>query len=199
MNVHSASFERLYQESDDPWRFRSRWYERRKRALTLACLPAFHYENAWEIGCSNGELTAALAPNCDRILATDGMPEAVEAAELRLREFPNVTILRRWVPEQWPEASFDLIVLSELAYYLNSDSLLRFAKKLAVSLSPNGHFLACHWRHPIADCELTGDEAHAILSDALPWRKTVHHIESDFLLDVWSVDGQSVAQVEGLL
>ena len=33
-----AYFDQIYQQPD-PFQYRSRWYEARKRALTLACLP----------------------------------------------------------------------------------------------------------------------------------------------------------------
>ncbi|MGH1548048.1 PIG-L deacetylase family protein [Leifsonia poae] len=33
-------FERMHRERDDPWRVRSRWYERRRRAVLTASLPA---------------------------------------------------------------------------------------------------------------------------------------------------------------
>ena len=39
----------------------------------------------WELGCSNGELTAALATRCTRILATDGSARAVGEARPRLQ------------------------------------------------------------------------------------------------------------------
>ena len=41
----------MYAESDDPWGFTSRWYERRKYAITLAMLPHEHYPDAFEPGC----------------------------------------------------------------------------------------------------------------------------------------------------
>jgi hypothetical protein len=39
MSVPMAHFERMYADSEEPWEYRRRWYERRKRALTLAMLP----------------------------------------------------------------------------------------------------------------------------------------------------------------
>jgi len=39
---------------DDPWGFTHRWYERRKRALTLASLPRERFARAFEPGCSVG-------------------------------------------------------------------------------------------------------------------------------------------------
>lgn len=40
MSVEDSYFNELFLNSDDPWAFKQRWYERRKRALTLAALPA---------------------------------------------------------------------------------------------------------------------------------------------------------------
>ena len=63
-------FDRLFEASEDPWGFRTRWYEARKRSITLACLPEAHYQNAYEPGCANGELAAALAPRmcCQKVI-----------------------------------------------------------------------------------------------------------------------------------
>ncbi|MET0989618.1 MAG: PIG-L deacetylase family protein, partial [Glaciihabitans sp.] len=45
-------FDAAYSRRADPWGFETRWYESRKRALTVASLPAERYESALEIGCS---------------------------------------------------------------------------------------------------------------------------------------------------
>lgn len=198
MKNPAAIFEEHYRRSDDPWGFRSRWYERRKRALLCACLPAERFENAWEIGCSNGELAAALAPACDRLLATDGNAIAVGIARDRLSEFSTVRVQQMWIPEAWPEERFDLVVLSEMAYYLDAAALTQFCGKLISSISPTGHFVACHWRPRIADGAITGDEAHDLMTPLLPWQKTVRHFEDDFRLEIWSAQNHSVAELEGL-
>ncbi|MBC7682848.1 MAG: hypothetical protein H7172_10975, partial [Ferruginibacter sp.] len=39
----AAYFDALFKDTEDPWGFRTRWYETRKRALTLASLPADRY------------------------------------------------------------------------------------------------------------------------------------------------------------
>ncbi|NLW96886.1 MAG: SAM-dependent methyltransferase, partial [Xanthomonadaceae bacterium] len=49
-------FEQVWQQGDDPFGYRSRWYEARKRDLLLATLPRPLFERGWEIGCANGEL-----------------------------------------------------------------------------------------------------------------------------------------------
>ena len=61
MSVSPQYFEQLFEHDEDPWAFRTRWYEQRKRDLTLACLPRQYYTRIFEPACANGELSAALA------------------------------------------------------------------------------------------------------------------------------------------
>ena len=91
MSLDGAYFDRLYAASDDPWGFSTRWYEHRKYALTLAALPAPHYDSALEIGCSVGVLTALLAGRCTALLALD--PSVRALAQARTRVPGNVTLL----------------------------------------------------------------------------------------------------------
>lgn len=59
-----SPFEELHAEDADPWRVRTSWYERRKRALTLALLPHERYAVGVEAGCSVGSLAADLLSVC---------------------------------------------------------------------------------------------------------------------------------------
>lgn len=188
----------MFEASDDPWGFRSRWYEARKRALTLACLPSARYARGFEPGCANGELLAALAPRCDVLLASDGIAEAVSLARRRVADMPHVQVEQGWVPDDWPAGPFDLIVISELGYYLSEFQLTAFAQQARAALGAQGVLLACHWRHPVAGCPIAGDAVHEQLHDALAMPRLVHHVERDLVLDVWSTDERSVAEKEGL-
>jgi cyclopropane fatty-acyl-phospholipid synthase-like methyltransferase len=192
------SFDAKFEASDDPWQFRSRWYEIRKRALTLACLPAEHYGNVFEPGCANGELSHALAPRCDHLLATDGARRAVALARQRLADCPNVEVRQLWLPAQFPNARFDLIVFSEIGYFMAPDALAEFAHKARASLAPGGTLLACHWRRQADDCELNGDGVHAILESGLSLPRALAYVDEDIRLDVWCEDTRSVATREGL-
>jgi SAM-dependent methyltransferase len=196
--LDAQHFESLYADGEtDPWGFRSRWYEQRKRALTLACLPHRRYASALEAGCANGELAADLASRCDRMLACDFHRGAVELAQQRTRDLPQLIVEQRRLPEQWPQQSFDLIVISEIAYYLTDEQLSGLLSRAMESLAPEGVLVACHWRHPIADALRDGDAVHAAFASlALP--RLLHHEEPDFLLEAWSPDRRSVAQREQL-
>lgn len=189
-------FDAVYVKSDDPWRFRTRWYERRKRNLTVASLPHPHYQRALEIGCSNGMLTEMLASRCDELVAVDISEKAVAHARQRVGTRVDVRVLD--VLTGFPEGTFDLIVLSEVGYYWGRAGLERVLDTIRDHLTPGGVFLACHWRHPVDDYPINGDTVHSLI-ESYEWKRLAHHSEADFLLEVFSDDRRSVAEQEGLL
>lgn len=194
-------FDAMFTSDADPWQFKSRWYERRKRALTLACLPQPRYASGYEPGCANGELSAALATRCDQLLVSDGSALAVAMATTRLAAFQNVAVTQAWVPMEWPTQTFDLVVFSEFGFYLDGQSLDGVADKIIASIRPGGTIVACHWRRSIAGCEFNGDQVHQRLLGRMLQACALTSIsqirEPDVLLDVWSSDARSVAEREG--
>lgn len=200
MSLPPEYFDQMYAGSPDPWGFRTRWYEQRKRAATLAALPRDRYRRAFEPGCSIGTLTASLAQRCDALVAADASETVVGAARAALADSPHVDVRRMQVPDEWPDGELDLVVVSEIGYYLDRPALDRLADRCETSLALGGALLACHWRHPVADYPLAGDEVHAVLGRRPGLHQVVRHIEEDFLLDVWTRGATpSVARQEGLL
>lgn len=177
-------FHAMYAGTDDPWRFATSPYERRKYALTVGALPKEHYGTVFEPGCSIGVLSEQLAPRCDRLIATDIVAAALDQATKRLRRWDNVVVERRAIPESWPDETFDLIVLSELAYYFDADSLDEIMGLVYDSTEPGAHVIGVHWRGE-TNYPLSGDDAHALMSESRFMRNLVHHLEEAFVLDVW--------------
>jgi SAM-dependent methyltransferase len=194
-------FDGLYKRSDDPWNLREGWYERRKRSLTLALLPRERYRNAFEPGCANGELTVELATRCDALFAADLHERAVLLARERVGHAPHVRVEQCTVPQEWPVEGgpFDLIVISELAYYLDAGELETLAARIVGTLAPDGTLLACHWRWPFAEAFESAETVHALFDARCGLTRLSHHEEADLLIDVWSRDARSVAEREGLL
>jgi SAM-dependent methyltransferase len=150
VSLPGSYFDGLYAAADDPWSLRSRWYEQRKYAVTTAVLPRARYADALEVGCSVGELTAALADRCDRLVAWDVSATAVERARARTAGLPGVRIEQRAMPgDRLPPS--DLLVLSEVLYYLGADDLAAVLAQLPDAVAPGGTLVAVHWRHPVAD------------------------------------------------
>ncbi len=197
--VQSSYFDAVYDRRDDPWGLETRWYEARKRALTLASLPHHRYASIFEIGCSIGVLTEQLASRCDRLHAVDIAAAAVERARARLAGAPHVSIERSDVKSDYPAGPFDLVVMSEVGYYFALPALRKLFGLIGASLTVDGSVVLCHWRHPVDDHSLSGDEVHREAASVPGWNRVSQHLEEDFVLEVYSRDSRSVARQTGLL
>jgi SAM-dependent methyltransferase len=202
VTLGAGYFDAMYEAAADPWGFEDRWYEQRKYAISLAQLPDRRYRRAFEPGCSIGVLTVMLAGRCDRLLSWDVAAGAVQAAARRTRDLPNVRVERRQIPHEWPEGRFDLIVFSEILYYLGDRDLEQVLDFGVHALEPGGTLLAVHWRHPVTDYPRSGDDVHRLLAARAGLARLVSHQEEDFLAEVYRrADGRlvSVARATGLV
>lgn len=200
MILEPAYFDQMYAAADDPWGLATRWYERRKYAITLAMLPSERYEDAFEAGCSVGVMTEQLGRRCSRLLSCDLSRVAVEAAERRACGQSGVRVEQRVLPRDWPSGSFDLIVFSEFLYYLGGDDLYRTLSMSVAALRPGGTLLAVHWRHPVPEYPRTGDDVHEVLAGLPSLSRLAGHRETDFLAEVYRRGSPvSVAQATGLV
>jgi SAM-dependent methyltransferase len=193
-------FDRMYAGAEDPWQLSTRWYEQRKYAITMALLPDRRYAHAFEPGCSIGALTAMLARRCDHVTAVDVADAAIRAADARLREAgcrDQVTLQRASLDEAWPPGPFDLLVLSEVGYYLDRDSLANVLRRECARLRSGATIVAAHWRHAVADYPLTGDAAHAVIAATPGLTPLGCYRDRDVVIEVFDTgDGRSVAARE---
>ena len=79
-------------------------------------------QTGFEPGCSIGVLTERLARICDQVEAMDISPTAVARTRDRCGLLQNVTVSHGALPVDLPTGYFDLIVLSEIGYYLSRRS-----------------------------------------------------------------------------
>lgn len=190
-------FDELY-ASEDPYGYRDRWYEQRKRSLLLASLPLARYRSAWELGCSNGELTVELGQRCDRVLATDLSERAVTLTRERSAHLDNVTAQQATHPVEWPDETFDLIVFSEIGYFLSQPDLDMSCARMRNALHAAGTLIACHWLAPFEEAPLSGRDVHETLASCLHLASVFRYEDADFMLEAWSSDPRSVAMREGI-
>jgi cyclopropane fatty-acyl-phospholipid synthase-like methyltransferase len=180
-------FDALYEADPDPWNFGASPYERAKYTLTLNAMPKPHYRSALEVGCSIGVLTRSLASRCDSVVAIDAAPTPLVEARRRCANLPCVRFEQMFVPEQWPDGVFELILLSEVVYYLSPEDVGRLADRVTRSLSEGGSVILVHWTGP-TDYPLTGDEAAALFMEQMESTCVVERADrySEFRLDVLS-------------
>ena len=188
-SLDQAYFDRVYEASADPWSFATSPYEYQKYQATMAALPRAHYANAFEIGCSIGVLTQMLADRCDHLLAVDASALPLQTARERLAPYPNVTIQQMSIPGDFPDDTFELIILSEVGYYLSMPDLEHARQLLVDRLKTGGHLLLVHWTPFVHDYPLTGDQVHDFFLQLAPPEGPLNHLtnqrESTYRLDLF--------------
>jgi SAM-dependent methyltransferase len=174
-----------YWTSDDPWSQVGRWSELRKFDLTVASLPRARYRRAFEPGCGTGLLTERLAPRCDEVVARDRHARAAAVTGRRCARFAHVDVAPGAVPDAWPDGAFDLVVLSEVLYYLDDAALASTLAATAAALVAGGDLVAVHFRPVVAEHVRTGDAVHAALAEHPAWVRLARHVECSFVLEVF--------------
>uniref|UniRef100_UPI0035C95DF7 SAM-dependent methyltransferase n=1 Tax=uncultured Sphingomonas sp. TaxID=158754 RepID=UPI0035C95DF7 len=181
-------FDGIFAEDDDPWSLASSSYETEKFACTIAVLADRRYASALEIGCAHGVLTQRLAPLCTDLLAIDIAAKAIEQAERRCRDLPQVRFQRVAFPGEAPDVTApDLVLLSEVAYYWSDSDLTAAAEWLRAHVAVGGRILLVHWTGE-TDYPQTGDAAVTKLSAALGDLIVVERAERTecYRLDLWT-------------
>ena len=178
------ALDELHRREADPWGVDVRWYEERKRHLTLAALPRPRFRRALEIGCSRGALAEQLAARCDELVAVDRSPAALAEARARLADTPGARVEECDVPGDWPSGRFDLVVVSETGYFLSPGSLDRLITRISESLEPGGTVLLCHWRHRVEGWVLDGPDVHERFRDSSLPPEMAHYQDRDVEISV---------------
>jgi SAM-dependent methyltransferase len=180
-------FEQIFAADEDPWGLDSKVYEAAKFDDSVAAIAGRQYASGFEVGCAQGALTRRLAPMCDTLLAIDISPTALKRAAERCADRPNIDFARMAYPSERPtDTSFDLIVLSEVAYYWDDSDLARAADHLGRVLAEHGRILLVHWTGD-TDYPQSGDGAVEALWGFLGALLRVERCDrrAGYRLDLW--------------
>jgi hypothetical protein len=187
--VGAERFERLFAASPDPWGYRSSAYEREKYAATLGALDGRHFARALEVGPANGIFTAQLAERCEELVAIDYSPRALALAARQLHGHDNVELVRASFPEEVPEGAWDLVVCSEILYYLDRSTFTLALSWLREALLSGASVLAVSWRGPGTTEPLRGDWVHDRLASELARWHVLDGRKAGYRLDRFDPDG----------
>jgi SAM-dependent methyltransferase len=179
--VDERRLQEIYAHSDDPWTFRTSRYEAAKFAATFDALPRPHYRSGLELGCGNGELARRIAQRCDAYTGLDAVETALIAARLAV---PKASFHQGFLPCPLPEGLHDLVVLSEILYFLGTDGIDWLAEELD-DRCPDADIVCVTWRGPSGN-PLEGEAALALFFSALGDHRSAATVRltSDYRIDV---------------
>lgn len=124
------------------------------RDQTVARILALKPRRVLEIGCGAGLLLAGVAPHCDFYAGTDFSAEIVQRLAARVADTPALAgrvVVRQAEAlelDDWPEQSFDTVVLnSVLQLFPDGGYLERVLAKAARLVAPGGHIFVGDVQH----------------------------------------------------
>jgi hypothetical protein len=182
--MSSADFEARYRADCDPWSYTTSEYERDKYRVTLAACGTGPFGSAIELGGSIGVFSVLLAPRCRSLVTVDAAPTAVDAARRRLASYPAVAPILGVIPAAIPRRPYDLVVASEVLYYLKPAELAGTLAILHQCMPPRARLVAVHWRPGGRERPLDAAQVHALLRRQSWLSEIMSGGTGDYLLDV---------------
>nr|WP_279590806.1 SAM-dependent methyltransferase [Dermatophilus congolensis] len=201
----TPDFEDVYRNDPDPWDVATSWYERRRTQLILAMLRQERYGLVWDAACGTGHLARELMGRAQRLVCTDiaGRACALAAAQVQQADAcSTVCVVERSGLPQVPSALGgrvpDLVVLSEVLYYLDADERAATWEMLDRLCGPCTDIVAVHWAPRPEDSHLSGAAVQRELNAFLGqrgWWRLVTHTDMEFVAVLWSQDApQSIGR-----
>lgn len=191
--LRERTLDQMYDTGEDPWRWTGSFYEERRRSLLLAVLGRARYQRALELGCADGHITAALEQRCQEVHALDTSAQAVQATRTRA---PSAHVVQGTLPRDMPALSFDLIVVSEVGYFLTASELLATLQAAKAALEAGGELVLCHWQQPTLGIPLDGVLVHEQAEALMGGPPSASYQDEDVSVTLWT-SSESVARREG--
>lgn len=166
-------FEDLFQSDPDPWDYESSPFEAHKRSLLLKHVGLGPRGRVLELACANGVTTQTLMKVALRTAALDGSSTAIAQAQARLGNVGRLRLLHANLPDGMPRERFDLIVVSEIVYYLGSTAARRLAEGVADRIAPGGRVVVLHHHLNFPDASVHPEHAHLEFVRLLQRRMTL--------------------------
>ncbi len=136
-------WESFFRAGEDRWQY-DNVYEKMKYEQTLGLLPPGPIGTTLELACAEGHFTARLASRVGGLIATDISATALERARTRCVNMANVEFrVLDLLSDGFPQ-SLDLLICSEVLYYVSLEQLAPIPEKFAAALNQGGHLLMAH-------------------------------------------------------
>ena len=154
----AAHFNALYADGGDPWHAKSSPYEADKRRASIGTLAGRSFARVLDVGCGEGILARELlaAGVAEAVVGFDGEPAIIERAVAQA--IPGASFVAGRLPDTLPPGKFDLVVFSEVLYFLDEAKLLSLCGLLSSRLAPGASLLIVSYLGP-TDTPLAGRAA----------------------------------------
>lgn len=126
----SGRFNRFYWLDKDPFGAKDSKYEISKQNRLLELIARQEYRLSLDVGCGNGLLSRRIAAHCEHIIGIDFSSRAVQLAQQNCTGVPNMTLDVADIRNYESSQRFDLIICSEVLYYLQGQALAAVVEKL---------------------------------------------------------------------
>lgn len=157
-------FDTFYDSGVDPFGFDVNPNEQLKFRRTLEVCGEGSFGRVLEIGCAIGSFTELIAPRATDVLAIDVSASAIKQAAQRLSQQSHVRLETRNLPAEFPDGRFDLVIASDVLYYLPVEDLLICLGQIEAALETGGSLVAAHYV-PRVGTLLHGNEVHDLLNE----------------------------------
>lgn len=158
--ISLGGFEQKFEADPDPWQTWDSRYEASKRASLSKAIGAGRYGRGLEIAAGNGSNTPMIARKTRRLIATEGAPAGADLVREAVYGMPSVEVVLHDVADRLPAHAFDLIVISELLYYLGPKPFGMLAREVSRTLQPGGRLVLLHHVENFPDRARLADGVH---------------------------------------
>jgi 2-polyprenyl-3-methyl-5-hydroxy-6-metoxy-1,4-benzoquinol methylase len=135
----------IYRLARDPFTLAASSYEQKKQEDILKMVGSRRYQNALDIGCGCGISTSLLAPYCDRVQGVDFSEVAISLARKNTAQLSHLAFTVADIRKLNLWEKYDLVLCSEVLYYLKPLDLAFFVKNLEAWLKPGGWVIVVGW------------------------------------------------------
>ncbi|RIJ22299.1 class I SAM-dependent methyltransferase [Henriciella barbarensis] len=158
--ISLEGFEQKFEADADPWQTWNSKYEAVKRASLAKAIGPRPYGRGLEIAAGNGSNTLMIANKTRRLIATEGAPAGAALVRKASQGEPHIRVVIHDVADRLPADAFDLIVISELLYYLGSEPFEMLAREVSRTLQPGGRLVLLHHVENFSDRARPADHVH---------------------------------------
>lgn len=130
-----------FYKTENPWKYVDSFRDKTRIEIILDYVKWSHSENALDIGCGEGSVTLAASSLVEKISAFDLSSNAVAYAK-KNRGRANISYYQMDATDfRYSNEIYDLILCTEILYYLDDPEKSTLFSEIRKSLSSSGYFL----------------------------------------------------------